>query len=174
MMRIFQSTHPQRVRLYRMPCFIKMIMDFNPRTLKGCDASILVQALSSLYFNPRTLKGCDPALANSKNIPIRFQSTHPQRVRLGVVVTTIPIFDFNPRTLKGCDVSSVGDNPFKGKFQSTHPQRVRRLVYRIKLLASEISIHAPSKGATANFNLQRDSQVISIHAPSKGATQLYL
>ena len=36
-----------------------------------------------------------------------------------------------------------------------------------------ISIHAPVKGATDNFEAKTHSQKISIHAPVKGATESY-
>ena len=36
--------------------------------------------------------------------------------------------------------------------------------------SSDISIHAPAKGATGNKNWLGDEDKISIHAPAKGAT----
>ena len=35
----------------------------------------------------------------------------------------------------------------------------------------EISIHAPTRGATGYFSLSKQNGYISIHAPTRGATQ---
>ena len=99
-----------------------------------------------------------------------FQSTHPRRVRLGVIVTFFSWW----------------------MFQSTHPRRVRRcsrspwqaggcfnprthegcdVVSALPDLICAVSIHAPTKGATEHYHLQRWEQPVSIHAPTKGATK---
>ena len=99
-----------------------------------------------------------------------FQSTHPQRVR---------------------HLNSYKDI-LKLLFQSTHPQRVRPDIRPKDVLQLDVSIHAPTKGATGHFATEYiirnsfnprthkgcDSVLIpkpknflvSIHAPTKGAT----
>ena len=57
--------------------------------------------------------------------------------------------DFNPRALTGRDLAS--------HVPSLHPN---------------ISIHAPSRGATVRFSKIAHTQEISIHAPSRGATEI--
>ena len=59
-------------------------------------------------------------------------------------------------------------------FQSTHPRRVRLKVGGIAIVTLNVSIHAPTKGAT--FYKQECNKVIfvSIHAPTKGATRMCL
>ncbi len=58
--------------------------------------------------------------------------------------------NFNPRTREGCDFLFNLSNCLMIKFQSTHPRRVRHnLAGRIQG-ETEISIHAPAKGATNN------------------------
>ncbi len=77
-----------------------------------------------------------------------FQSTHPRRVR---------------RIL----AAAKGGRP---RFQSTHPRRVRLgMIYAIRL-QSEVSIHAPAKGATESGIRAETPQTVSIHAPARGAT----
>ena len=55
-------------------------------------------------------------------------------------------------------------------FQSTHPHGVR-LVYPHSLLyISRVSIHAPTRGATAGTLIVGIDGWVSIHAPTRGAT----
>ena len=57
------------------------------------------------------------------------------------------IDDFNPRSHEGSDDKRF----YKKEFQ-------------------HISIHAPTRGATANESVTKGKQIISIHAPTRGAT----
>ena len=58
-------------------------------------------------------------------------------------------------------------------FQSTHPHGVRRNP-RIVALSRDVSIHAPTRGATyAVFALFIRVHVVSIHAPTRGATLVF-
>ena len=55
---MFQSTHPRRVRLYRIFNRIKAAC-FNPRTHVGCDCYCGREQTKEESFNPRTHVGCD-------------------------------------------------------------------------------------------------------------------
>ena len=61
-----------------------------------------------------------------------------------------PPCDFNPCTHEGCDAEDT----------------------RIRDVVTDISIHAPMKGATDMTERKKTTSNISIHAPMKGATQL--
>ena len=61
---------------------------------------------------------------------IRFQSTHPCGVRLGI----------------------INDPTTAGIFQSTHPCGVRPFNDTLESIDFEISIHAPMWGATRNYD----------------------
>ena len=61
MSKVFQSTHPQRVRHFVDSVYYSY-SSFNPRTHKGCDTSVAQLHDSSECFNPRTHKGCDSNL----------------------------------------------------------------------------------------------------------------
>ena len=122
-------------------------------------------------FNPRTHTGCDSLkLSFTLSLP-KFQSTHPHGVRL--------IRSFKKTWMTW--------------FQSTHPHGVRRYVIRRILRRAVVSIHAPTRGATAVepteenlsacFNPRthtgcdiafgyhnHDFEFVSIHAPTRGAT----
>ena len=78
------------------------------------------------HFNPRTHEGCDVQNFEFGFKPGGFQSTHPRGVR--------PSRFLNNGTLL--------------IFQSTHPRGVRRIEVHGKQIDEQISIHAPTRGAT--------------------------
>ena len=144
--RIFQSTHPRRVRRIQQKEMLSQKY-FNPRTREGCDVVFSFQTCRELDFNPRTREGCDRDGASEKDIRQEFQSTHPRRVRQWNVCLKSLRLNFNPRTREGCDEipiqqTTMGEN-FNPRtregcdfysyvfqihillFQSTHPRRVR-------------------------------------------------
>ena len=80
---------------------------------------------------------------------VRFQSTHPWRVRPHTSVSLLTFsMDFNPRTHEGCDVKVTPNLRGISIFQSTHPWRVRLSHAEVIGKMLDISIHAPMKGAT--------------------------
>ncbi len=79
---------------------------------------------------------------------IKFQSTHPRGVRQRMTIV-------EQKTKK---------------FQSTHPRGVRHIMYAWVDNWTEISIHAPTRGATDEIVVFGDCEKISIHAPTRGAT----
>ena len=99
-------------------------------------------------FNPRTHTGCDPLSLNPIMSSYKFQSTHPHGVRPSGGWITAVAHGFNPRTHTGCD----------------------RRVVQIALLA-QVSIHAPTRGATFVRIEVHLAVRVSIHAPTRGATR---
>ena len=78
---------------------------------------------------------------------------------------------FNSRTHAGCDQkgnNSVAPNPM---FQFTHPRGVRQIYVSSYNTTDRVSIHAPTRGATAYKLDLLDIHSVSIHAPTRGATQ---
>ena len=190
----FQSTHPRGVRRSR-PRMMPTRHYFNPRTHVGCDntektkleqVTISIHAptwgATALYdiinafvtisihaptwgatialrndvsaatnFNPRTHVGCDVWHQRRSN-----RCSH-----------------FNPRTHVGCDGASTHMFRFFVQFQSTHPRGVRPLKMLQGLGASDISIHAPTWGATDRHRRHQTACRISIHAPTWGATEVH-
>ncbi len=104
----------------------KLYIYFNPRTREGCDLTLSSYRKLYIYFNPRTREGCDDILSNLYVLAKGFQSTHPRGVRQKLSLLYLHL----------------------EKFQSTHPRGVRRKIPKIVLLTSDISIHAPARGAT--------------------------
>ena len=101
------------------------------------------------YFNPRSHKGSDVLDRKSYLLSKQFQSTLPQGERhvYADLYNLAPV-DFNPRSHKGSD-----DGLAQGR----------------KNMA-RISIHAPTRGATAACFCNLKQSPISIHAPTRGAT----
>ena len=56
---------------------------------------------------------------------------------------------FNPRTHTGCDVPRLKNISSISKFQSTHPHGVRLIGRYRRSKRLEVSIHAPTRGATS-------------------------
>ena len=147
----------------------------------------------------------------------QFQSTHPRGVRLndwwirpveGIISIHAPTWGatqrwipqrrrqgyFNPRTHVGCDSEQKERSIGRLLFQSTHPRGVRLRTAFPGRESLDISIHAPTWGAT--LSIQKEASVcsvtfqsthprgvrpneadaknngrgISIHAPTWGAT----
>ena len=57
-------------------------------------------------------------------------------------------------------------------FQSTHPHGVRPIPISNLFVRNDVSIHAPTRGATIFLYLVRSKRRVSIHAPTRGATIL--
>ena len=168
----FQSTHPHGVRRGIQAGNNTCLSSFNPRTHTGCDEKRETLALySEVCFNPRTHTGCDPFDA-----------------RVGQLYHS-----FNPRTHTGCDITELSEAVEADRFQSTHPHGVRHpaLIKTNKYV--QVSIHAPTRGATqkspsvlyhySTFQsthphgvrrvycaLMYGFALVSIHAPTRGAT----
>ena len=143
----FQSTHPRGVRLHLIRLsFSNLPVSIHAPT-RGATAPPLFGSIQSLSFNPRTHEGCDIAgrhrhAGSTVSIhaptrgatitdlyhprPVMFQSTHPRGVRL----------------------EENGYNANSFSFQSTHPRGVRRCI-SLLILRTWVSIHAPTRGATA-------------------------
>ena len=79
-----------------------------------------------------------------------FQSTHPHGVRpKRCKPSSIFCNCFNPRTHTGCDLKDWSEPSHDKEFQSTHPHGVRLRVYESYYAIAYVSIHAPTRGATA-------------------------
>ena len=122
-------------------------------------------------FNPRTHTGCDVLTNLICFTNNKFQSTHPHGVRLSphllenmrrcvsihaptrgatysVFLCMERLLCFNPRTHTGCDLPLVILVLRPQRFQSTHPHGVRHQGVCLAAAKSEVSIHAPTRGAT--------------------------
>ena len=122
-------------------------------------------------FNPRTHSGCDQTVFDFKVTNSLFQSTHPLGVRLISSNKRVSIRSFNPRTHSGCDQCSRHTCSVT---QSFNPRTHSGCDSYLKVIAdhSFVSIHAPTRGATATQLRIEKARLVSIHAPTRGATQI--
>ena len=99
-----------------------------------------------------------------------FQSTHPHGVRReDATPTTMNWQSFNPRTLTGCDRKKI---PGPSKQRSFNPRTLTGCdsTGHYQQCRRDVSIHAPSRGATEVWLQMAQRKIVSIHAPSQGAT----
>ena len=122
----FQSTHPRGVRRMVILCKSsgKLFQSTHPR---GVRHTFAIYLYLFFCFNPRTHEGCDQKFSLHFFRSQKFQSTHPRGVR--------------PRLL-----TSIR---FHNLFQSTHPRGVRPADTAVSGSGDGVSIHAPTRGATA-------------------------
>ena len=88
---------------------------------------------------------------------VLFQSTHPHGVRLGLFHGRLLLLGFNPRTHTGCDLKRCTKKA-SCQFQSTHPHGVRQPLAKTPNAPKNVSIHAPTRGATLAFEHQAAQQ----------------
>ena len=121
--------------------------DFNPRSREGSDHDKGRCEGNGDDFNPRSREGSDPATPPSWKIQRDFNPRSREGSDGGYPEACQCVYHFNPRSREGSDFNA-------GNFR----------------FESQISIHAPAKGATRLFPDLSGISVISIHAPAKGAT----
>ena len=122
------------------------------------------------YFNPRTHTGCDCKMKSSSNVAIKFQSTHPHGVRLASIgEDNSGGGNFNPRTHTGCD---EGRNQYESDLHYFNP-RTHTGCDTHTYIAKVRGYFNPRTHTGCDFVIISGYQVaspISIHAPTRGAT----
>ena len=137
---------------------------FNPRTHIGCDGWVTSVCSTSPCFNPRThrVRLCKannwvgkikfqsthpyrvrPAFPNLTITYDKFQSTHPYRVRCPPTKFCSSFREFQSTHPLGCDSLWGGYKASQAAFQSTHPQGAtlgRQCIWNRRVC---VSIHAP-------------------------------
>ncbi len=166
---VFQSTHPHGVRR-TVTSGPRCTQGFNPRTHTGCDDFYFPEFAHLGVSIHAPTRGATYLNDNYEYGVYGFQSTHPHGVR---------------HTLKRKIMSFI-------QFQSTHPHGVRLSLISPPNDKINVSIHAPTRGATlppvlndaldkfqsthphgvrlTNSNLPVGRLSVSIHAPTRGAT----
>ena len=168
--RQFQSTLPREERLKCL--FVAAVhVNFNPRSHERSDYLLRLVDSSGVYFNPRSHERSDVFpfplfyfLDISIHAPTRgatihckakgtsdvFQSTLPREERqYRALQHMTTLSNFNPRSHERSDSAISAQSHSYG-----------------------ISIHAPTRGATAMPKPLTASEIISIHAPTRGATAI--
>ena len=164
----FQSTRPRGARLdYRFPTNTKS--GFNPRAREGRDATQASSHQTLSQFQSTRPRGARHRVLVGDAISHWFQSTRPRGARPILYCLAFGAACFNPRAREGRDLPYVKLN-----------------------WPSQVSIHAPARGATSSskqtytrvkFQSTRPRGArpphahreiphapVSIHAPARGAT----
>ena len=189
---LFQSTLPRRERRDLQP-WILQIRCFNPRSHAGSDWLHLLMLHHPRSFNPRSHAGSDHAVLYSLNNIFEFQSTLPRRERLRYtnILNAIIMFQstlprrerlidniklklddgFNPRSHAGSDFFSIGRKVSLSRFNPRSHAGSDTVFERTRIYP-DVSIHAPTQGATSRRSSTAGRSEVSIHAPTQGATAL--
>ena len=99
-----------------------------------------------------------------------FQSTLPREERLLLYAFCYILRNFNPRSHERIDVSSAYRIKYKVHFNPRSHER-SDVNSGSKSSINNISIHAPTRGATEKLEEFESAEIISIHAPTRGATR---
>ena len=186
----FQSTLPREERL-SFPCNISFHLIFQSTLPREERQTMRKLTIAELNFNPRSHERSDPMVKKfllmkmiSIHAPTRgatcnsirplciyeFQSTLPREERHHrclFYVSNVLFQSTLPREERPCN--SIRPLCIY-EFQSTLPREERQVPESGTWQTSEISIHAPTRGATSTSNKTISSIIISIHAPTRGAT----
>ena len=99
-------------------------------------------------FNPHTHEGCDSCRRYWLQAWWRFQSTHPRRVWLLVLVDILRLLAFQSTHPRRVWLRQTPYRHLLDLFQSTHPRRVwQQNEWSLNKLM-QVSIHTPTKGVT--------------------------
>ena len=167
----FQSTRPHGAR-HSLPSTEAFHCGFNPRAHTGRDHNLgfgflevygvsihaptrgatcfaVAYLVPPRCFNPRAHTGRDTVATISLPSIATFQSTRPHGARR--------------------ECFRLPQQP-EVMFQSTRPHGARRMNLDLMPIGIDVSIHAPTRGATGNKKPTEFTTEVSIHAPTRGAT----
>ena len=96
--------------------------------------TLYLQGFADYYFNPRSHERSDDASMQALSTAFEFQSTLPREERRVVLCSLKPIYNFNPRSHERSDSLKLN-----------------------RSADSIISIHAPTRGATAASVMREES-----------------
>ena len=104
---------------------------------------------------------------------LKFQSTRPRGARQIAIIAACIKSCFNPRAHAGRDNGK--HYLTKTRIVSIHaPTRGATAGESMPITKQLVSIHAPTRGATKNMDYKDKQEIVSIHAPTRGATILNL
>ena len=143
----FQSTLPRGERRHEVQQQTQ-VRDFNPRSHEGSDCGKGLQRSTTLLFQSTLPRGERLPIPQRQSERILFQSTLPRGERHGIYNRVKADDDFNPRSHEGSDV--------------------HRIVYR-RSICTDFNPRSHEGSDTAAKEIF-DALDISIHAPTRGAT----
>ena len=124
------------------------VYDFNPRSHEGSDKMTIYKANKKIYFNPRSHEGSDgEVMGYSADIIISIHA--PTRGATSIPSGIWTYYTEFQSTLPRGERRHPRKKPkLSLQFQSTLPRGERHPDRNYELLSENISIHAPTRGAT--------------------------
>ena len=145
----FQSTHPLGVRLnYRnFKNLVNMFQSTHPLGVRLSAQSWAFRCqVVSIHAPTRGATFVSEKIATFAAVSIHA----PTRGATHINIKFLKLFkSFNPRTHSGCDCTWHLVGTLLLRFQSTHPLGVRQALDAVAQDGEQVSIHAPTRGATA-------------------------
>ena len=153
--------------------------DFASKSLKSSSISIhaptrgatalLAIRTATLRFQstlPREERPCFRVTIRTVDV---FQSTLPREERPAYKVSFYHCWNFNPRSHERSDEADK-ERRASNNISIHAPTRGATVTVRRVQQLTQISIHAPTRGATMRWQQLISPESISIHAPTRGAT----
>ena len=145
-------------------------MHFNPRSHEGSDRQAARLSLRAAQFQSTLPRGERQAEILSKAIHWIFQSTLPRGERRTGNAGCSPLVDFNPRSHEGSDVQGAGRNDNNVGISIHAPTRGATAVYHTRDIGLTDFNPRSHEGSDRTACILESFQTISIHAPTRGAT----
>ena len=143
---------------------------FNPRAHEGRDVPVGRTWLRLEVFQSTRPRGARRLAPIPLLGAVKFQSTRPRGARPAITslsAGTQPFQSTRPRGARPLTNVGVANVTV---FQSARPRGARREPRKARRGQQRVSIHAPTRGATAVDAPAGDRREVSIHAPTRGAT----
>ena len=148
----------------------RFLAGFNPRTHTGCDQRIIVPNPNRTVSIHAPTRGATQR-ENEHQSCTGFQSTHPHGVRLNLSAWLYPIFNVSIHApTRGATTSTFALSSFATLFQSTHPHGVRRSGESVHTRLRRFQSTHPHGVRLETTPKERATRQVSIHAPTRGAT----
>ena len=145
--------------------------NFNPRSHEGSDINETAQVGKVTDFNPRSHEGSDINERIGGDHGVISIHAPTKGATASSFVCCDVATDFNPRSHEGSDHPLTHIRGQAVHFNPRSHEGSDIAIFK-NLWDTNISIHAPTKGATQVRFYSWEDTGISIHAPTKGATQI--
>ena len=151
-----------------------MFIDFNPRSYKRSDENCKCSEYPLTISIHAPTRGAT-RISQKPERYWAFQSTLLQEERPRRIAGASGKYDFNPRSYKRSDDENLRNAQNVLDISIHAPTRGATIKSDLYIGKVRISIHAPTRGATSASKSSLISTIISIHAPTRGATSgIYL
>ena len=166
---VFQSTLPRRERLQQAD-ILEMMSKFQSTLPRRERLKFVHRVQNFPHFNPRSREGSDVHRSVDFIEVCLFQSTLPRRERLFAAPSSFPNLIFQSTLPRRERPSRAFNSRWQRTFQSTLPRRERHGIKTITDAFAEFQSTLPRRERLLPEHRLHRLLQISIHAPAKGAT----